>query len=448
MKRFWLAAAVALSTTVVVDTRAQSPGAPPARRSLLDRLTGKDPAPPAPRAVPMPGQGAAGAAAPRDAAVRPASGGTAAATPAPGTASAVPSDTPVLRTGQEVPAPASMDELAQPTITLPTEPIEPYLLQRNNGPFMVLAYTFRGPDAARYAQALVMELRGKHRLPAYVWYLRIQPGHSNIRNVPPTAAMDVQGAEKVQGVETYRSYDEAAVLVGDCKTIDESEDLLHKVKKVRSEVVDGLPSIWTWRKGKGLSRATLTTNPMAPNQALYTAQGRVAAGAVPGAPPAAVLASGASVDPSVLTASFNPIRKPDPLIKQMNSGPRSAFTCPGPYTLQVAEFLGRTSIDPLDQRLNNDTLLKQGPLAAAADDAERLAESLTKCKTLDRRYVPYVFHDRTSSRVYLGSFSGPSDPGLRELADKMNAVSTELLERKFSTLPLAPAEHLTAAPRP
>ncbi len=442
MKRYWLATAVALSAAWATETMAQAPGtaAPPARRSLLDRLTGNAPAAPAPAAP------AAGprTVAPRDPAVRTASGGTATAAPA----ASAPSDTPVFRTGQEMPAPASMEELGQPTIALPTEPIESYLLQRNNGPFMVLAYTFRGPDAAKYAQALVMELRGKHRLPAYVWYLRIQPGHSNIRNVPPTAARDVQGSEKVQGAETYRSYDEAAVLVGDCKTIDESEDLLHKVKKVRSEVVDGLPSIWTWRKGKGLSRATLTTNPMAPNQALYTAQERVAAGAAPGAPPSPVLASGASVDPSVLTASFNPIRKADPLIKQMNSGPRSAFQCPGPYTLQVAEFLGRTSIDPLDQRLNNDSLLKQGPLAAAAADAEGLAESLTRCKSLDRRYVPYVFHDRTSSRVYLGSFSGPGDPALRELSNKLNEVSTELLEKKYSTLPLAPADHLTAAPRP
>jgi hypothetical protein len=381
--------------------------------------------------------------------VRPTSGGTAAApgTPAPGTATA-PDDTPVFRTGQEIPAPAAMDELEKPRIALPTGPIEPFLLQKQNGPFMVCAYTFRGPDAARYAQALAMELRGEHRLPAYVWYLRIQPGHSNIRNVPPTAPPPVRGGETVQAPEKYRSYDEAAVLVGDCKTIDESEDLLHKVKKVRSEVVDGLPSIWTWRKGKGLSRATLATNPLVPSQALFTAQGRMPAGAVPGTPPAPVLAAGATVDPSVLTANFQPVKKADPLLKQMNSGPRSAFNCPGPYTLQVAEFLGRSTVDPNDQRLTNDSFLKQGPLAAAADEAERLADNLAKLKSLDRRYQAFVYHDRTSSRVYLGSFQGPNDPGLKELASKLNVVSTELLERKMTQLPLAPASQLTPAPRP
>jgi hypothetical protein len=448
MKRTWLT-----TTTLCLLTAGVAPAqgtgaapAPPARRSILGRITGNTPAPPpaAPRVVPTPG-----GPAPRDPAVRAASGGTGAAPAAPGATSApAPDDTPVFRTGQEIPAPAAMDELEAPRIALPTGPIEPYLLQKQNGPFMVCAYTFRGPDAARYAQALAIELRNTHRLPAYVWYLRIQPGHSNIRNVPPTAPAPVRGGETVQAPEKYRSYDEAAVLVGDCKTIDESEDLLHRVKKVRSAVVDGLPSIWTWRKGKGLSRATLTTNPLVPNQSLFTAQDRMPAGRAPGAPPAPVLAAGTAVDPSVLTASFQPVRKPDPLVKQMNSGPRSAFQCPGPYTLQVAEFLGRSTVDPNDQRLTNDSFLKQGPLAAAADEAERLAESLTKLKSLDRRYQPYVFHDRTSSRVYLGSFQGPNDPGLKDLASKLNAVSTELLERKMTQLPLAPSGQLTPAPRP
>ena len=57
-----------------------------------------------------------------------------------------------FRTRETLPEPAALDELGRPTIALPTGPIEPYLLQRQNGPFMVMAHTFRGPDAARYAQ--------------------------------------------------------------------------------------------------------------------------------------------------------------------------------------------------------------------------------------------------------------------------------------------------------
>lgn len=373
-------------------------------------------------------------------------GPTARSTTSPTPAGAAPkSDRQVLRSNQAVPEPTPLENLAAPRIALPTVPIEPYLLQRSNGPFMVLAYTFRGPDALRFGQALAMELRSKYHMPAYVFSLRIQPGHSNIRDVPPTAQPEIRSDESVTAPERYRSYDEAAVLVGDCKSIDESEKVLHQVKKVRSEVVDGLPSIYNWRKGRGLSRAMLTTNPMVASQNLYPQQDADHAHqhAANGQP----LQTGAVVDPSVLTASFKPVQKPDPLLKQINGGPHSVAKCPGAYTLQVAEFLGRTSIDPKDPLLTNDKFLRQSPLAAAADQAEDLAANLAKCKALDKRYKPFVFHDRTSSRVFLGSFESPSDPTARPLLESINAVSTELLRRRFTPLPLAPTGALTATPR-
>jgi hypothetical protein len=37
-------------------------------------------------------------------------------------------------------------------------------------------------------------------------------------------------------------------------------------------------------------------------------------------------------------------RRVDPFVKKLNAGPRSIFQCPGPYTLQVAEFSGRNSL--------------------------------------------------------------------------------------------------------
>jgi hypothetical protein len=351
-------------------------------------------------------------------------------------------DNQVFKSNQSLPEPVALDEIEGPKIPLPTEPIEPYLLTKNNGPFMVLAYTFRGPDAARYAQALAIELRSKHRLPAYVFSLRIHPGHGNIRNVPPTAPDEIQSDESVTPPARFRIYDEAAVLVGDCKSIDESEKVLHEVKKIHSDVVDGLPSIFAWRKGKGLSRATLTTNPMVPTQKLYSAQGDSHA---------MVVKPGQVVDPSILTAGFERAEKPDPLLKRMNASPNSVYKCPGPYTLQVAEFAGRTSIDPNDPLKRNDSLLRNGKLAAAADQAETLANSLTKLKTLDKRYKPYVFHDRYASRVYLGAFQSAADPSLKVLLEAIaarNGISDELLNRKFTELPLAPASELTPVPRP
>jgi hypothetical protein len=298
-----------------------------------------------------------------------------------------------------------------------------------------------------------MELRSKYQLPAYVYFLRFQPGRSNVRNIPPTAPPEISsGRESITPPELYRTYDEAAVLVGDCKTIDDSEKVLHRVKKLRSEVLDGLPSIWAWRKGKGLNRAILTTNPLVASQDLFPAQEVKehvhSASVTPNGGQPLVAAPGQTVDPAVLTAGFEPVRPPDPLLKQMNAGPNSAFKCPGPYMIEVASFLGRSTTDLGDARFQNDGFLRQSPLAAAADKAEHLADSIGKCKSLPAGIQPYVYHDRTSSRVYLGAFQGPNDPGLKELASKLNLVSTELLERKMTQLPLAPASQLTPAPRP
>lgn len=373
----------------------------------------------------------------RPAAAAPAAPRTPAAPPA---AANAPVDKQVFRSGDVIPAPTPFEELEKPTIPLPTGPIEPFLLTKNQGPFMVLAYTFRGPDAVRYAQALCIELRGKG-LPAYIFFLKMKPGNSNIRGVPPTAPDAIQSDENVTVPEKNRTWDEAAVLVGDCKTVDESEKVRYQVKHIHSNVIDGLPSIFKWKKQKGLSRATLTTNPLVPSQELFPQQGG-------GHHQDQIVQSGQTVDPSVLTASLmQTAKKPDPMLKRMNAGPHSVAQCQGRYTLQVADFLGRSTLDVGDQRMLNTNFLRQGPLAKAADDAESLAEALTKCKALDPKFRPFVYHDRTSSRVFLGSFSAPNDPALVALRGQLEAVSRELITRRFTTLPLAPATAVSEVPR-
>lgn len=453
-------ATLAMALTAAAVAAAQSPPAPgpqagaaspPARRSLLGRVPDPAAAPqaPIPGLTPTP---AAEAPAPVDPEVRQVEvqEGQQAERAARGKQ--------VFKSDSVLPEPAAVDEAGKPKIALPAGPIEPYLLRRHNGPFMVMAHTFQGPDAAKYAQALAMELRSKYRLPAYVYYLRFQPGRSNIRGVPPTAAPAARDGESVQAPERYRSYDEAAVLVGDCKTIADSEKLLHQVKKLHSDVLDGLPSIWKWRARGVLCRAMLTTNPLVASQELFPDANRDRAAAGHVHPPHLAQAPAAAqpgqvIDPGVLTAGFQAARKPDPLLKQMNSGPRSLYHCPGPFVLEVAAFLGRTTTDPNDPRFQAEGSLRQSPLGAAADQAEHLAESLGQCKSLPADVKAYAFHDRTSSRVYLGPFQSPEDPKLKQLlaprpdgVSPLNEVSMELLRRDFTRMPLAPANSLMPVP--
>ena len=93
----------------------------------------------------------------------------------------------IFPNASSLPEPTPADELKAPTMELPNDPIEPWLLTKQAGPFMVLAKTFRGPDCDRMALALAKELRGKYGLPAYILRSKDFPGKSNIRGVPPTA---------------------------------------------------------------------------------------------------------------------------------------------------------------------------------------------------------------------------------------------------------------------
>lgn len=313
-----------------------------------------------------------------------------------------------LADNTEVPGPnMEIKEAQGPQIPLPTGPIEPYLLTKDNGPFMVLAYTFRSPNAPREALALVLELRSKYNLPAYILLPKKFPNRSNIRGVPPQAPT-FASRDDVGVPEIYRTLDEAAVLVGNEKTIKDSNVLMHKVKKIHPVCIDGVRQMWDWRTGKGLTRAIMTTNPFVPAENLFPQQ-------------------------------------QDVMIGQINDkdGPHTIRRCPGRFTLEIANFEGIKTLDQNDKRFQRSAFSKS-PLATAADDAERLAEALAKDKEVQQTgYEPYVYHDRFSSRVFIGTFDSVTDPKARKLHDRMIELTVDLNQRKVTPNIIVPAPNLT-----
>lgn len=309
-------------------------------------------------------------------------------TPAPRTR-----DGKVFPAASSLPEPTPVDEIKAPTIALPNDPIEPYLLTKEIGPFMVLAKTFRGPEAEKMALALVKELRQEFGLPAFILRSKDFPGKSNIRGIPPTAPVEANQAN-VGIPEKYRTYDEAAVLVGNEKTLKGSEELLHRVKKIKPKCLDGMPSLFKWREGLG--KAIRTTNPYVPAQQLFP-------------------------------------RKPDKLIVQMNSSARSIANCPGRYSLEVADFSGRSTFNPNDSKFQGLAGLRSSPLRTAADDAERVAQKLSKDPDIQRLgHQIYVYHDRTSSRVFMGSFNSEKDPAAVDMRDELLKLAVPLMDEKRS----------------
>ena len=62
---------------------------------------------------------------------------------------------------------------------------------------------------------------------------------------------------------------------------------------------------------------------------------------------------------------------------------------------------------------------------------------------------PYVYHDRTSSKVMLGSYQAPNDPAAERVRQAALNVSLQVKKDGETVLQyLAPAGNLTPVPRP
>jgi hypothetical protein len=321
----------------------------------------------------------------------PYSGGVA-PNPAAAASALAPGENPAIRSGSIAPNLTPAGELRPPSLDLPQEPIEPYLLSKENGPFMVLARVFRGVDAERMALALVKELRTEYHLPAYILRTKDYPGKSLMRGTPPTVPSNTM-QPNIKMPEKIRTFDEAAVLVGNEKTLAGSEKLWQDVRKIKPACLNKMSTPFVWREG--LSKSYRTTNPYVPVQLLY-----------PG--------------------------HKDRLMVQMNSGLRSIVNCPGRYSLQIAEFSGRsmyTTLSPL-QLTNVYADHSQSPLKTAHSDAERMADKLAKDPEFQRLGLPvYVVHDRSSSRVFVGSFDSPRDPRAHQIRERLVAMAYPLADK-------------------
>ena len=307
-------------------------------------------------------------------------------------AAAAPLDKRVIKAGAKTPDLTPANELKPPSLDLPNEPIEPYLLSKENGPFMILARVFRGTDAERMALALVKELRHEYNLPAYILRTKDFPGKSLMRGTPPTVPSNVMKPD-IKTPEKIRTFDEAAVLIGNEKTLKDQEKLWHQVRKIKPKCLQQMSTPFLWREG--LSKSYRTTNPYVPAQLLYP-------------------------------------RHKDRLIVQMNSGLRSIVHCPGQYSLQIAEFSGRSTyqLGPIAQPNSMLPSLNNSPLRTAHADAERMADKLAKDAEFQRLGLPvYVVHDRTSSRVFVGSFDAPNDPRAAEVRQRLMVMAYPLADK-------------------
>lgn len=278
-----------------------------------------------------------------------------------------------------------------------------YRLTENQGPWMIMACSFSGDGAEDQARQLVLELRKRYKLPAYMHQVRFDLSEVQGRGIDkfgePIKVRYRQGSE----------LNEIAVLVGDYASVDDpgAQKTLQKLKYTRPlclELSEGKPtnqSLAGWRslerklqeaigsgsekRDKGpMGHAFVTTNPKLPKE--YFAS--------PGL---------------------------DPLVVEMNkAATHSLLDCPGKYTVQVATFKGQVIIDQKEIKAVEQGKQVKSTLAEAAEKAHTLAEALRL-----KGYDAYEFHDRYASIVTVGSFDSigtPRPDGKTEINPKVHAI--------------------------
>jgi hypothetical protein len=287
----------------------------------------------------------------------------------------------------------SMNSTAQSPLTkfakfrrVEADPNKTYHLTQSHGPWMILAGAFAGDGAEQEANALVLELRKRYKLDAFI--------HQKDYDYTGTVTgigLDRYGEPKQMRYQKPAAFNEYAVLVGNFTTHDDPNALkvlkalkysqpssLNFDKKTNSTLrFAGLRHFHKKMSGneekrnKGpLGSAFVTRNPLLPKE--YFAPTGI-----------------------------------DQMVANMNSGVKyGLLKCPGKFTVQVATFRGRVLLDQnkIQEEVQRGNSVS-GRLAAAAEQAHQLTELLRK-----RGVEAYEFHDRSESIVTVGSFNSVGDP--------------------------------------
>ncbi len=278
------------------------------------------------------------------------------------------------------------------------DPKAMYPLAEKDGPWLVLATTFRGAGAREDARRLVQELRTQHKLPAYTHekafdYTGKQPG----------VGLNPDGSPKKMRYANAEQVVEVAVLVGDFASCEDprAQKTLQKVKTLQPQALSG--------EG-GKSRAFSDFRAMA---------GMAQAAKGP-------MHLAFMIPNPLLPEDFFARQEVDKFVLEMNADvPHSLLDCPARYSVRVATFTGAGTFDQaaiatgetstgggfVDVTKFVDALrgsgwqspsLRNVPLESrlveAADRAHRLTEALRR-----QGWQAWEFHDRDSSIVCVGS---------------------------------------------
>lgn len=272
-----------------------------------------------------------------------------------------------------------------------------YWLSENEGPWLIMCASFAGENAMYQANDLVLELRSKHKLKAFVFKKTIEFDKSvsgaGMGTVKPVGdgmfIIRPPEMEYVHGTD----FDEIAVVVGDFPSIDDRSaiDALEKIKTLHPEALSFSETVPTNQR-MGVFR--YIQQMASPDSELKKKGPMRQAFMIPS---------------PLLPEEYFAQRGIDRVILELNEDLKySLLNCPAPYSVRVASFRGETTFDLNRMREAQEEDERQrrwgkprqnSQLAEAGEKASRLTNELRKLGI-----EAYEFHDRYESYVCVGAF--------------------------------------------
>lgn len=301
------------------------------------------------------------------------------------------------------------------------DPNKQYWVNDDNGPWMIMAYSFAGEEGDVDAQKLVLELRRDYGLEAYVHRQQFDPA-AEMKDVKMLGVDQYGNPKKAKAISGGKYY-EYVVLVGEYPELDDPkcQAALKRIRTLQPKSLGGAGDsrnqVRTAREGL-IGQAVRTTGTRVPNSIgpMYKAF--------------------ATRNPKLPN---DPVaqKSMDPFVKDLNAGRRySLLSNPGKFTVTVATFRGETAYKEDEfNRLTKDR--KKSKLETAGKNAMKLVEALRA-----KGFEAYEFHDRFESIVTVGSFNelGKTDEnGKTELTPALAKVIKTFESRKVP-IPERPGE--------
>jgi hypothetical protein len=299
-----------------------------------------------------------------------------------------------------------------------TESTAEYAVTPEVGPYMICVASFAGDDAAKMARDMVIEVRSRYRLPAYIFNrgaeLRQQQLEEQKRlreqQEEQLRRLGVAPVDQKFRIRHVRIEEQFAVLIGGYPDVDKAHAELVRIKKLAppKSVPPDLMTIGNASNGKDQGRLI----PINPFWQSFV---------VP--------------NPAVKRSKEPREAPPDPFWEKLNSAETySLFQCRQPWTLAIKEYQVPAIVQMKHEQSTFEKLFGKSQtdaLTATAMNAHALAEALRKSGL-----EAYVLHTRASSVVTIGGFASANDPRMQE--------TQQALER----LKLGPSLDLMAKPLP